>query len=93
MSFQHQYIYVHEAVADALLFGTQSLWSKQFDEVYCFLNQFEPGTDFPRLRTQYDVSGSDVLLIRWNEHCMPYEPILHDEVQLLLLHICTVALS
>jgi hypothetical protein len=59
-TLQVQYVYLHEVLADALSFGTQFVWSTQFEPMYMTLLQREDGQAKTRLEVQYDV-GEAVL--------------------------------
>ncbi|XP_053388765.1 receptor-type tyrosine-protein phosphatase epsilon-like [Mercenaria mercenaria] len=52
---REQYVYVHEAVADALLFGTHIVWAKQFEEMLVFMLQKEKGDTRTRLQVQFEL--------------------------------------
>ena len=55
VTIQEQYIYLHEAVADALYFGTHVIWSRQFGDVVAFMSQKEKGENQTRLQKQFEV--------------------------------------
>ena len=53
--FQHQYVYLHEAVAEALLFGTELVHTRQFGDVYNYMIQKEKGSTRTRIMEQFSV--------------------------------------
>lgn len=57
---QEQYVYLHEALSDALLFGTHSVKTGQFEQVYSYLLQTEEGTSKTNLEMQFEVRFYDV---------------------------------
>ncbi|WAQ98711.1 PTPRF-like protein [Mya arenaria] len=48
-----QYIYLHEALAEALLMGTDHVWHRQFEEVHPFMIERETGEKQSRLVKQF----------------------------------------
>ncbi|WAR08650.1 PTPRU-like protein, partial [Mya arenaria] len=48
-----QYIYLHEALAEALLIGTDHVWYRQFENVHSFMIAREPGDKQTRLIKQF----------------------------------------
>lgn len=52
---REQYVYLHEALADALLFGTHHIFSTQFGEVFKFLLQKEQNESKTRLEKQFEL--------------------------------------
>ncbi|XP_053398988.1 receptor-type tyrosine-protein phosphatase alpha-like [Mercenaria mercenaria] len=57
---REQYVYVHEAVADALLFGTHIVWANQFEEMLTFMLEKEKGDTRPRLQVQFELIEKSV---------------------------------
>ena len=53
---QEQYVYLHEAVADAMLFGTHMVWTRQFGDVLTFMMQKEKADTRSRLQIQFEVN-------------------------------------
>lgn len=54
--FQEQYIYLHEALAEALLFGTELVHARQFESVYKFMTEIQNEHQKIRLMEQFDVN-------------------------------------
>ncbi|XP_052793847.1 receptor-type tyrosine-protein phosphatase alpha-like [Mya arenaria] len=52
---KEQYVYLHEAVAEALLIGTHHVYSKQFDSFYKHMVTKEPGSPRTRVEEQFDL--------------------------------------
>ncbi|XP_052809451.1 receptor-type tyrosine-protein phosphatase alpha-like [Mya arenaria] len=50
-----QYIYLHEALAEALLIGTDHVWYWQFENVHSFMIAREPGDKQTRLVKQFQL--------------------------------------
>ncbi|XP_052794507.1 uncharacterized protein LOC128227739 isoform X2 [Mya arenaria] len=50
-----QYIYLHEALAEALLMGTDHVWHRQFEEVHSFMMATEPGEKQTRMVKQFQL--------------------------------------
>jgi len=53
--FQNQYIYLHEALADVMLFGTHYITKTLLDTVCDYLEQTDTGTGKTRMELQYEV--------------------------------------
>ncbi|XP_052791779.1 receptor-type tyrosine-protein phosphatase epsilon-like [Mya arenaria] len=59
-----QYIYLHEALAEALLMGTDHIWHRQFENVHPFMIARETGEEQSRLVKQFQsFSGNNTFLI------------------------------
>ncbi|XP_060604513.1 receptor-type tyrosine-protein phosphatase epsilon-like [Ruditapes philippinarum] len=52
---KEQYIYLHEAVADAMYFGTHFIWTKQFRDVLEFMIHKDKGDARTRLQIQFEL--------------------------------------
>ncbi|XP_052793366.1 uncharacterized protein LOC128227154 isoform X2 [Mya arenaria] len=50
-----QYVYLHEALAEALLMGTDHVWNRQFEEVHPFMMATEPGEKQTRMVKQFQL--------------------------------------
>ncbi|WAQ98949.1 PTPRM-like protein [Mya arenaria] len=50
-----QYVYLHGALAEALLMGTDHVWNRQFEEVHSFMMATEPGEKQPRMVKQFQL--------------------------------------
>ncbi|XP_052793368.1 receptor-type tyrosine-protein phosphatase epsilon-like isoform X1 [Mya arenaria] len=50
-----QYVYLHEALAEALLMGTDHVWHRQFEEVHPFMMATEPGEKQTRMVKQFQL--------------------------------------
>ncbi|WAQ98731.1 PTPRT-like protein [Mya arenaria] len=50
-----QYIYLHEALAEALLMGTDHIWHRQFENVHPFMIARETGEEQSRLVKQFQL--------------------------------------
>ncbi|WAQ98719.1 PTPRE-like protein [Mya arenaria] len=50
-----QYIYLHEALAEALLMGTDNIWHRQFENVHPFMIARETGEEQSRLVKQFQL--------------------------------------
>ncbi|WAQ98745.1 PTPRT-like protein, partial [Mya arenaria] len=48
-----QYVYLHEALAEALLMGTDHVWYRQFESVHSFMMTRKPGQKQTRLVQQF----------------------------------------
>ncbi|WAQ98926.1 LAR-like protein, partial [Mya arenaria] len=48
-----QYVYLHRALAEALLMGTDHVWHRQFEEVHSFMIATEPGEKQTRMVKQF----------------------------------------
>ncbi|XP_060555541.1 receptor-type tyrosine-protein phosphatase eta-like, partial [Ruditapes philippinarum] len=58
---KEQYVYLHEAVADAMLFGTHIVWTKQFGDVLSFMTQNEENNTRTRLQIQFQLIEESVV--------------------------------
>ncbi|XP_052791726.1 receptor-type tyrosine-protein phosphatase epsilon-like [Mya arenaria] len=52
---KEQYVYLHEAVAEALLFGTHHVDSKEFESFYMHMVNKETGSPKTRVEEQFDL--------------------------------------
>lgn len=52
---KEQYVYMHEAVAEALLLGTHYIKPEQFEDVYNYLTQTEEGESKTNMEIQFDL--------------------------------------
>ena len=55
---QEQYVYLHEALAEALLMGSHHVLTRQFENIYQYIIGKEKGSNSSRLDEQFDVSKS-----------------------------------